>query len=100
VIFELFKDYNTVSNKILVIKIVIVVSRETTMANTQVCYRNIATIRARPYKFRVSVAVVWFVEVIWLISMIDGFGFGINRTAGTTTEVDVLGVDDTVVGHL
>tara|TARA_B110000483_G_scaffold78595_1_gene97949 strand:- start:227 stop:358 length:132 start_codon:yes stop_codon:yes gene_type:complete len=43
---------------------------------------------------------MWFVEVIWLISMIDGFGFRINRTAGTTTEVDVLGVDDTVVGHL
>ena len=70
------------------------------MANTQVCYSNTATIRARPYKFRVSAAVVWFVEVIWLISMIDGFGFRINRTAGTTTEVDVLGVDDTVVGHL
>jgi hypothetical protein len=32
--------------------------------------------------------------------MIEWFGFRINRTAGTTTEVDVLGIDDTVVGHL
>ena len=73
IILEFLHYDAAISNKIVGVKFIVIIAREASMANAEICHRYASTIRQRPDKFHVSFATMRLIVVIRLSTMIEWF---------------------------
>ena len=99
IISEFLHYYAAISDEIVSVKIIVIVSREASVANAEICHRHTSTIRQWPNKFHVPFAAMRLVAVIKLGAKIERFRLRINGATGATAEINFLGINYNIAGH-